>query len=603
MKECSILTGFFNMRVAKTCFSIIVCLTVVLLAGCSPLDVSSSTSPSIDTSVTENTVDVDDSSSIDTSVTDNTIDEDDSPGIDTSVTDNTVYEDEISTSNNLFKQVFSDIRRTDVDKAITFSVLGNNIDSANNMTVTQQPANGILAVGGSQLTFTPQSGVSGKSVAKVKVDWLDGTSDTATIILYTEQVGSKVYFDSVNGNDAHPGTRAQPKRTGISAAINNANDGDRIYIKGNQTYDIRLDLNGVAGTVAAPIVVKSYGGRAVLNYTGTDGTTIWMMHKIGRLVFEDIEVQNPNTGAIGGWNNSNTNPQDVVFDNIKVSSASIGINWQAFFSSKCTVVRSDVSDNNSMGLLGSAEMLIFNNTFRRNGNSQDYAGGPMKWGVYIENTPSAWMEGNIVEDSEGLLKLRATKNYTIQKNTFRRSWIMGVSIGGDNKSGATGRSENGLFAHNLIDDAQHPIHLADADGQAGGGIHNLDIRNNVAINGNPRGGYDQVAVLYAGNHDDVWSDVRVFDNILWGDQTTGYMAAHIRRSDIELYNNILGGGTLANPSWDINNVIKMHGATANIHDNILYRFYDSTVFGISLDNGNTEITAIPEKALNILDQL
>ena len=480
-------------------------------------------------------------------------------------------------TSGLNQLVFSDLRRTKVNETITFPVLGSDIDTAGAISVTQQPANGNLSVGGKQLTFTPNNGVSGYSVAKIKVDWLDGSTDTATIELYTEQVGKETQFDSASG---------------VQAAINNAKAGDRIYLKGGQSYNLSPSIDNVGGTPEAPIVLGSYGGgRAIIN-----GMTFG--DNVGRFIVQDIEIANSSGDGILSWNDPGHN-MNVVFDNIEVSGAgNNGINWQERGSGSLTIVHSYIHDNDSNGILGGADdTKILNSIVSRNHDTKDYSGGPMAWNIYVGPIDNSLLiEGNTLEDSEGLLKLRAPHNFVVQKNTLRRSWIIG--IGGGGQSGIT--MENGLIAHNLIENGGNPMSFGDSDGDAGGGISNVEVRNNVAIGGHYAGGFTNGGTFNATDSGDSNSNFRVHDNIFWGHETHGFGGAYLGHSDLEFYNNIVGGGYAGGDRGWTNYVIDM-SSSANVYDNVLYKFYSDTDLGVAESNGNTVTTTIPQAVQSVLD--
>ena len=492
-------------------------------------------------------------------------------------------ENDASPTLGLGQSVYSDLRRTKVNETITFPVLGSDIDTAGAITVTQQPANGTLSVGGKQLTFTPNNGVSGYSVAKIKVDWLDGSSDTATIELYTEQVGKETQFDSASG---------------VQAAINNAQAGDRIYLKGGQTYNLGLTIDDIGGTIEAPIVLSSYGSGKAKIKNGGNSNAISFGGNIGRFILENVEVTSNAETGIRAYN-AGSDFMNVLLDNVSLTgSAEHGMSWTLNGGGSMTIINSNISDNEDIGVFASqGDFLLLNNTILRNHDTKDYSGGPMRWGVYTEHSDSLRIEGNTIEDSEGLMKLRAPKNFTVQKNTFRRGWVVGLSGGG--QTGAT--LENGLIAYNLIEDSGNGMDFGDSDGSAGGGIANVDVRDNVVIGGHYSAGFTNGGTMSVLDSGDSNSNFRIFDNIFWASESLGFGGAYVAHSDVEFYSNIIGGGH-ASTDWQ-NFVVNTSGFTPNMYDNTLYKFQSDTDLGISLSNGNTEATTIPQQAQSVLDRL
>ncbi|HEY3446513.1 MAG TPA: DUF4082 domain-containing protein [Myxococcales bacterium] len=108
------------------------------------------------------------------------------------------------------------------------------------------------------------------------------------------------YYVATTGNDANPGTLAQPWRT-IQKAMNSAVAGDTVNIRGG-TYQERLTLN-VSGVAGKAIVFQPYGwtgpgtGEAVvLDYkylgTVTDGVPFLMISSRSYVRIQGLTFQN-----------------------------------------------------------------------------------------------------------------------------------------------------------------------------------------------------------------------------------------------------------------------------------------------------------------------
>ncbi|MBN1789572.1 MAG: right-handed parallel beta-helix repeat-containing protein [Bacteroidales bacterium] len=78
--------------------------------------------------------------------------------------------------------------------------------------------------------------------------------------------GSYYYVDPVNGNDSNTGRSSEkPLQSLVKAGALSLQPGDRILLKGGQTFRGSLELIGQHGTETAPIVVSSFGeGRAII---------------------------------------------------------------------------------------------------------------------------------------------------------------------------------------------------------------------------------------------------------------------------------------------------------------------------------------------------
>jgi PKD repeat protein len=117
-------------------------------------------------------------------------------------------------------------------------------------------------------------------------------SDSETrqnLITVTENgAGEATYYVSPNGNDAHPGSQAQPWRT-IQRAADTAGPGDTVTVLGG-VYGENVELR-VSGQSGAPITLQGAGASSVI-----DGYVLFTRN-VDYVTFSGFTVQNfPNWG-------------------------------------------------------------------------------------------------------------------------------------------------------------------------------------------------------------------------------------------------------------------------------------------------------------------
>jgi hypothetical protein len=158
--------------------------------------------------------------------------------------------------------------------------------AANSVAVTLQPPAASLSPGASLsfsaavtgtamsgVTWSVQEGAAGGSITAAGLYTAPSTSGTYHVVARSvadpsisaaatvsvnaaPRPSGPQFFVSTGGNDANPGTEAQPWRT-IQRAMNAATPGSTVHIKAG-TYTERLTLN-VSGTEGSPITFQPYG--------------------------------------------------------------------------------------------------------------------------------------------------------------------------------------------------------------------------------------------------------------------------------------------------------------------------------------------------------
>lgn len=159
------------------------------------------------------------------------------------------------------------------------------------------------------------------------------------------------YYFSTSGDDGNAGTSSgSPKETlsALQTLINSSTPGDSFLLKRGDTWTTRagtyaLELIGVQGTSANPIVVDAYGTgeKPKLNISGTaniiyfsSGNTSIMCYYVEinnlQLVSTAGVGSNPeNAIRVGGSGSATTSPHHLTFDNLFVDGTYRAFSWQS----------------------------------------------------------------------------------------------------------------------------------------------------------------------------------------------------------------------------------------------------------------------------------
>jgi hypothetical protein len=102
-------------------------------------------------------------------------------------------------------------------------------------------------------------------------------------------------YISTTGNNGNPGTLASPWLT-INHAIAQAAPGDVIHVRGG-VYPDRVNVAGKSGTLAQPIIIKSYAGEtAIIDRTGiappNGDSGLLQLTDCHHLSFQGLEIRN-----------------------------------------------------------------------------------------------------------------------------------------------------------------------------------------------------------------------------------------------------------------------------------------------------------------------
>jgi hypothetical protein len=122
-------------------------------------------------------------------------------------------------------------------------------------------------------------------------------SATATVTLLSATLTGTTYYVATNGNDANPGTKAEPFAT-IQHAAGVAQPGNTVLVRGG-VYNKLLTLTA-SGTATAPITFASYPGEtAIIDGTGLKipggQNGLITLNSVGDVIIEGFTLRNYTT--------------------------------------------------------------------------------------------------------------------------------------------------------------------------------------------------------------------------------------------------------------------------------------------------------------------
>lgn len=203
----------------------------------------------------------------------------------------------------------------------------------------------------------------------------------------------------VAGNDAWPGTQAQPKRTIAAANPNALAAGASVLLNraGSWVLGGRLDLNNRNVTLAAPLVVDGYGtGPGALltfpqcsnginiggGWGNTDNDGGYTLRGVRLATAAPCTAQGDQFGV---WLVQNV--RGVLLDGVDITGFKIGVNSSegSIGVTGVTVRNSRIHRNSSMGMLGPLrDSVIEGNTFEAN-NFSGSTGNHAQYGSHYRN--------------------------------------------------------------------------------------------------------------------------------------------------------------------------------------------------------------------------
>jgi hypothetical protein len=275
-----------------------------------------------------------------------------------------------------------------------------------------------------------------------------------SLFLLARDAVASSYYLSPAGNDASPGTLAQPWQTIARLNQTVLHPGDAIFFEGGQIFTGNIVLSG-SGSDANPVVIGSYGGGVAtidsnsgtaiygentggfhiqqLNLTnsGTDGDGISFFTDSERrvkypgIIINNVEIQGvPGDGiSIGSWKAANPGWDFVMVSNVKVHECGEGMSTYGYTLPGVTshaigwlyVSDSEFYSNDSSGLVlcGAQKGVVEYCSFHDNQST----GGCWTWGasgITIQHCLSANNRNGGDGDGFGFDLDGGSQNCTIQ---------------------------------------------------------------------------------------------------------------------------------------------------------------------------------------------
>jgi len=343
--------------------------------------------------------------------------------------------------------------------------------------------------------------------------------------------GESYYFDNTNGNDANPGTEAQPKKSINEFNVLDLDPGDTVYFKRGETWNGGLKLrNEDAGSATDPITITAYGtGNKPIITNDTQPTGgrymgLDIFESPGYIVVDNLEFENINFAGVQILSTQ----FDITIQNCEFDRTGFGINIKSsnvyvsnnYIHDLTMIVNTPTSENPvddygaigvniQGGSAGISNIHVNDNIFENLDQfSYDYGtdGGPFSLfetmdGVYIYNNYSENTKGFIEaggSDGDDILQnVYMYNNITYQY--FGISWLFLNAPSGNDPYDAS--YFNFIADHNTIySTASDTRSITFFAGEAPN-ANVLKFRNNIAV-------FSQVADI--SDYDDFEHDYNIF---------------------------------------------------------------------------------------------
>ncbi|MBN1331716.1 right-handed parallel beta-helix repeat-containing protein, partial [Candidatus Dojkabacteria bacterium] len=220
------------------------------------------------------------------------------------------------------------------------------------------------------------------------VDFIDVKGDDNIIMPNGPDPGLTAYYvDGVAGDDSNAGGSGAPLKT-IQAAINVADAGDTVYVKGGISYSDVISctdgnavmcINTNSGGVGTPITFTSWPGTGIPVIDGSSAANAIDMFLVTNITISNFEIKNSPGNAIYqfgfGGNLNLTFSNNIIHDNV-----SNAFNLNAT-SATAVFVYNNTVYNNGLGILiqstggGAASSYARNNIVTDNGSCGMAKGG------------------------------------------------------------------------------------------------------------------------------------------------------------------------------------------------------------------------------------
>lgn len=220
-----------------------------------------------------------------------------------------------------------------------------------------------------------------------------------SLTLYFSDCAAGAVAGCAPGNNANPGTEAQPKRDLANTVISNLPAGTQLLFKRGGAWAHRVNVMNTRATAAQPLVFGAYGTGPRPIWQTTSGVGVQLggnwsdSEPDGHYVFRGISFRGTNNGSDpwGFWLVSTLT--DVTLQDVEITGYGLGIHSsnQNRSVNGIRVVDSHFRQIVSMGWLGSVEQsVIENNLFE----SINFSGSFMNHAIYLGGGRDNVIRGN-----------------------------------------------------------------------------------------------------------------------------------------------------------------------------------------------------------------
>jgi hypothetical protein len=212
-----------------------------------------------------------------------------------------------------------------------------------------------------------------------------------------EPTGPTLYFSDCQagaaascsaGNNANPGTQAQPKRTLDDVNVNALAAGTRLlFARGGAWAGFRANLYNLNATPTSPITFDAYGSGPAPILASTEplfgfSTGFGESGANGGYVLRNLVIDG--MGVAGAAIRGAKSARFITLDTVEIRRSAIAILMFDDTVRNLTVRNSNIHDNVQHGLLGSGtNWTIEGNTFERNGDARP----PSTHAIYFSSGP------------------------------------------------------------------------------------------------------------------------------------------------------------------------------------------------------------------------
>ena len=357
------------------------------------------------------------------------------------------------------------------------------------------------------------------------------------------------YISASLGDDRWSGRLAEPNRDRsdgpkasldqIAALASSAPAGTHLLLRRGDRWSTArgLQIGGVAGTEADPIVIAAYGdgtSQPVIDGTAANSAVLVVRSSRERpssyLRIDGLHITSSSVAGSrpsGVMINEGLHPQKphhITLSNMTIDNLRAGL---VIYGDHHTIHGNRIANNvDYHGMYFSGANLRFRY------NDMENNGPPSGWfehSVYISNSQDVLFECSQVHDGHDGVKVRHSDGVVFRHNHVYRMTVTGIHLGGDSNGGAN----NNRIESNLIHDTNDAIVIKSESGTQIVPVDGLVIANNIIHSGRA-GGYPAGLTLTNVPAQNVW----IVNNLVYGVQDTG-VSINNNGPNIVFANNII----------------------------------------------------------------